>query len=759
MIRRPGNRTCRAKHPRRLAVNSGPMRPDLKTRIPFDRHAGQPARRQVSILVLALAMVGAITVVPPVGDASADTGAPAPGNVTHARLLAADEEPGQWLAHGRGYGEQRFSPLEQIHAGNVSRLGLAWHHDIPTRRGLEGTPIVVDGVIYAAGAWSIVYALDARSGKLLWTYDPQIPPEAASRQCCDMVDRGVAVYEGRVYSAAFDGRLIALDAADGSLVWEVDTLTGDWPYTITGAPRIADGKIIIGNSGADLGVRGYVSAYDAASGELAWRFFTVPGNPADGFENKAMEMAAATWTGQWWRYGGGGTVWDSIASDPELGLVYIGVGNGSPWPRDIRSPDGGDNLFLASIVALDAATGEYVWHYQTTPGETWDYTATQHMILADIEIDGRLRKVLMQAPKNGFFYVLDRTTGELLRASPYAKMNWATHVDMKTGRPAETPGARYGLEPRVQLPSGMGGHNWHPMAYSPLTGLVYIPAQEIPGLFVRQADFAFRKGAANLGISLARAAPPEDSAALQKVFESVRGHLVGWDPVAGEARWRREQVSPVNGGVLATAGNLVFQGRGSGEFVAYAADDGRELWTHDAQTGLVAPPVTYMVDGTQYVTIMAGWGGGFSLAFGPLAERLNTRNVSRILTYRLGGTDSLPPLPAAPVLPAPPPLPAGTSEARLQAGKDLFHDHCMLCHGAGAVGGGTLPDLRHSGTAVHDAWSSIVSAGALRAGGMPSFGALLTGEEVESIRRYVLKRAHDLRQPASMHNPNAGVSH
>jgi quinohemoprotein ethanol dehydrogenase len=675
------------------------------------------------------------------------------GNVSVARLLAADDEPGEWMAHGRTFYEQRFSPLSQINDGNVAELGLDWHFDIATDRGLEATPIVVDGIMYAAGAWSIVYALDARTGKSLWTYDPKISADAASIQCCDMVDRGVAVYKGRVYVAAFDGRLIALKASDGSVIWETNTVTDDWPYTITGAPRIADDKIIIGNSGADLGVRGYVTAYHADSGELAWRFYTVPGDPAKGFESPTMEMAAKTWKGEWWRYGGGGTVWDSIAYDPALNLVYIGVGNGSPWPQDFRSPGGGDNLFLSSIVALNASTGEYAWHYQTTPGETWDYTATQHMILADIEIDKRKRKVIMQAPKNGFFYVLDRTNGELLRADAYAKMNWATHVDMFTGRPVETPDARYGLTPKFTLPSGMGGHNWHPMSYSPATGLVYIPAQEIPGMFSKKEDFVFNKGSTNLGISLANVAPPEDPEELKKVLASVHGYLIGWDPLIGKARWSREQVSPVNGGLMSTAGNLLFQGRGNGKFAAHRADNGEELWTHEAQTGLIAPPITYEIDGKQYVSIMAGWGGGFSLAFGPLAGQLNVRNISRILTYSLDGTDVLPPIPDLPALSKPLLLPEGTESTRIQTGKDLFHDNCMVCHGAGAVGGGTLPDLRFSSPVVHQAWRYIVIEGALRAGGMPAFRTLLSDEEVESIRLYIIKRANDVhRLKHSQHN-------
>ena len=364
----------------------------------------------------------------------------APAPVDHARLRAP--EPGQWLSVGRTYDEQRFSPLAQINDRTVGRLGLAWFADINTERGMEASPLVIDGVLYNVQPWNVVTAYDAKTGRVLWSYDPEVPLRFGRMACCDIVSRGLAAWQGKIYVATLDGRLIALDAANGRPVWSVPTVDNSKNYTITGAPRVFDGKILIGNGGAEMGVRGYVSAYDAETGAQLWRWHTVPGNPADGFENPAMEMAAATWTGEWWKGGGGGTVWDNLSYDPALGLVYIGTGNGSPWAQKWRSPGGGDNLFLASIVALRADTGEYVWHYQTVPGEEWDYTATQQMILADIPLGGRTRQVLMQAPKNGFFYVLDRATGELLSAEKIAPINWASHVDMATGRPVENPAAR-----------------------------------------------------------------------------------------------------------------------------------------------------------------------------------------------------------------------------------------------------------------------------------------------------------------------------
>jgi len=485
------------------------------------------------------------------------------------RLIHADAEPGSWMSHGRTYSEARYSPLDAIRVDNVTKLGLAWYHDLDTRRGIEATSLVVDGVLYATSSWSIVVALDARTGEQLWRFDPEVARSKAKHSCCDVVNRGVAVWQGRVFVGALDGRLIALDAATGKPDWEVATVDPDLPYTITGAPRVIDGKVLIGNGGAEYGVRGFLSAYDARDGALLWRFYTVPGDPSLGFEDAAMEMAAKTWTGEWWKLGGGGgTVWDSMAYDPELDLLYIGVGNGTPWNQRIRSPGGGDNLFLSSIVALRPGTGEYVWHYQTTPGETWDYTATQHIILADLLIDGEVRKVLMQAPKNGFFYVLDRRDGRLISAENFIPITWATHVDLQSGRPVEVPGARYEEETAMIIPSYLGGHNWHPMSFNPSTGLVYIPVLDIPAFYANDAGFRYQPGAFNLGIDGIVAGLPDAQAERDAMQALVAGRLVAWDPIAQAEAGRGEHAGAWNGGTLATGGNLVFQGNAEAKFAA-----------------------------------------------------------------------------------------------------------------------------------------------------------------------------------------------
>ena len=406
-------------------------------------------------------------------------------NINQERIINADNEPGSWLSHGRNYEEQRYSPLVQINKNNIDNLELAWSFDMSSTRALESTPIVVDGTMFLTSEWSIVYAIDAKTGNEVWYYDPEVPKDWGRKACCDVVNRGAAVWRGYVYSATLDGRLIKLDAKTGELVWEIDTLIDRArDYTITGAPRIANNLIFIGNGGAEYGVRGYVSAFDVDTGKLAWRFYTVPGDPSLPFEHPEMELAAETWKGgEWWKIGGGGTVWNSIVYDPEFNQVYIGVGNGTPWTRVIRSPGGGDNLFLSSMIALDADTGKMNWHYQTTPGDNWDYTAVQDMMLAEIEIDGDKRKVIMQAPKNGFFYVLDRKNGELLRAHKYAEVNWATHVDMETGRPVENKDKDYLEEKQWILPGALGGHNWQAMSFDPDLGLVYIPTQIAPTIY------------------------------------------------------------------------------------------------------------------------------------------------------------------------------------------------------------------------------------------------------------------------------------
>ena len=671
----------------------------------------------------------------------------AAGGVSESRLMQAAGDVENWLAHGRTHDEQRFSPARKINDGNIGSLGLAWYFDIPTKRGIEATPLVIDGVMYVTGAWSIVYALDARSGKPLWIYDPAVPKLWAKYACCDVVNRGVAAWGNNVYVGTLDGYLVALDARSGEVVWRTDTIDRDKPYTITGAPRVVKGKVLIGNGGGEYGVRGYVTAYDAETGEQAWRFYTVPGNPADGFENDAMRMAAATWTGEWWKYGGGGTVWDSMAFDPELDLLYVGVGNGSPWDRRVRSPDGGDNLFISSIVALRPDTGEYVWHYQTTPGDQWDYTATQHMILADLVIDGGPRKVLMQAPKNGFFYVLDRASGELISAEQYTRVNWASGVDPQTGRPIEAPDARYTEGPRTAFPSVLGGHNWHPMAFHPATGLVYLSEQQAPHTYAQKDDFEFVEGVWNTGTDTRLADMPEEPLGILQVASNMQGSLLAWDPVRQREAWRFQQIGPGNGGVLATAGNLVFQGNMQGELAAYSADRGDKLWAFQTQTGITAAPITFELDGEQYVSVAVGWGTIVGLLGGPTQEPLGLENRSRVLTFKLGGTAVLPEPIASRHLSPPEPPEQMATEQLVERGHALYAERCMVCHGVGAISGNVLPDLRYSGKGVFDRWDQVVIDGALENIGMPGFEGVMSVEDSQAIKAYVIDRAQAAARP------------
>ncbi|MEH6589045.1 MAG: PQQ-dependent dehydrogenase, methanol/ethanol family [Halioglobus sp.] len=652
-----------------------------------------------------------------------------------------------WSQHGQDAGEQRHSPLTGINDSNVQQLGLAWSFDYPTHRGLEASPIIKDGVLFTTSSWSMVFAHDAITGKLLWMYDPKVPPNWAVHLCCDVVNRGVALAGKKVIFGTLDGRLIALDISTGELEWEIQTTDPEWPYSITGAPRVIGDKVIIGNGGSELGVRGYVSAYSVDAGAMLWRFYTVPGNPKDGPEDAAMATALETWKGgKWWEYGGGGTVWDSMAYDAELNLLYIGVGNGAPWNRQIRSPGGGDNLYLSSVVALNPDDGSYVWHYQTTPGETWDYTATQHMILADLEIAGKERKVLMQAPKNGFFYVLDRKTGELISAEAYTTVTWATHIDMESGRPVETPGARYeGAATGMHFPGPIGGHNWHPMSFSPDTGLVYIPAQDVPFIYAADEKFEYRRGFWNTGTDNSAAVFPDDPEQQAMLLDAITGHISAWDPVTQTERWRVEHKGPWNGGMLSTAGNLLFQGNASGELVAYRADTGEALWRFDAQTGIVAPPVTYRLDGEQYVAVLAGWGGALAL-FGGEALKGNTRpNRSRLLVFKLEGNKQLPPVTASTLTISPPPQTA-TVEA-IARGKKLYAATCMACHGDAVVGGQVIPDLRAISAETHVNWQAIVRGGLHWEKGMVGFSEILTEDEADAIHHYVIERAHHAMKP------------
>ena len=660
------------------------------------------------------------------------------------RIIAAKDDPSVWLSHGRTYDEARFSPLAKVNSDNVSNLGLAWSYDLGVSRGIEVTPIVVDGVMYVTGLWNVVTALDAKTGEQIWQYDPEIDRKKAAHLCCDAVNRGVAIWKGRVYTGTIDGRLIALNAETGDVDFDVVTVDQAKAYTITGAPRIIDGNVIIGNGGAEYDVRGYVSAYDAETGTLNWRFYTVPGNPNDGFEHADLKAAADTWKGEWWKLGGGGTVWDSMAYDPDLNLLYIGVGNGAPWNQEVRSPGGGDNLYLSSIVALRPDTGDYVWHYQTTPGDTWDYTATQHMVLADLEIEGAVRKVIMQAPKNGFFYVIDRETGEFISANNYVPVNWATHIDASTGRPVEVEAARWpGNAPHVQLPGPLGGHNWHPMSMSADTGLVYIPAQEIPFLYGEAPEgFTHRPGLWNTGVDFSLGGGlPNDKAVYQAARAAIKGRLLAWDPVNQREAWRVEHKGPWNGGVLSTAGNLVFQGTAEARFKAFNASDGAELWSFPTQTGVVAAPITYEIDGEQYIAVASGWGGVYSLILGGFFPTESEAGFGRILVFKLSGTERLPDLPEAAQIDFTPPENFGT-DAMLVEGRKAYGQFCSSCHGEAVVSYGSVPNLRiSSAIADKELWTAIVRDGALAENGMVGFGEHIDPELAEALRAYVVSEA------------------
>ena len=657
-------------------------------------------------------------------------GAPRP--VVDDAALTDVEQGGDWRAFGRTYDESRFSPLTEIDESNVAELGVAWYRDLPEDRTLYGTPLVNDGVMYFEGSYNVLRAVDAASGELLWEYDPEVIRHAGDRlRIMWDASRGIALYGGNVYVATVDGRLIAVDAETGEERWSTLTLDPELPLTITGAPKVFRGLVLIGNGGTEFGpIRGYLDAYDAETGQRVWRWYTVPGNPADGFENDAMAMAAETWTGEWWKFGGGGTVWHGITYDPEFDQVIFGTGNGSPWNRRIRSPGGGDNLFLCSVVALDATTGEYRWHYQTVPGETWDYNSNMDIVLADLTIDGREVKAALHAPKNGFFYVLDRENGELVSAEPFADITWATGMDEETGRPIEAVGARYEDSLTLVFPSAVGAHSWHAMSYNPETGLAYIPAIDLAGGFGEEtidvATWESPNWTFDAGVDPLVDDVPADAGS---------GSLKAWDPVR-----QAEKPGIWSAGTLTTAGNLVFQGQADGRLVAHRATDGEVLWTADLGLGISAPPITYAVDGRQHVAILVGWGGAGAAFMGSLAAKHGwayRAQPRRLVAFALDGQVELPPSPP-PVLPT---LVAGEDfqvDARLaEAGGPIYAGKCVMCHGAGAVSGGVAPDLRASPVVLsREAFEEVVLRGGLRANGMSRFPDL-TPEDSEALRHYI----------------------
>lgn len=701
----------------------------------IDNSHGRPGRMAWT-LAACLGSAAALAQADPAAQAAA-----AVQRVDGAFIRANAAKTPDWPTIGVDYAETRYSRLDQINAANVKDLGLAWSYNLESTRGVEATPVVVDGIMYVSASWSVVHAIDTRTGNRIWTYDPQVDRSTGFKGCCDVVNRGVALWKGKVFVGAWDGRLIALDAATGKEVWQKNTFEGQkGSLTITGAPRVFKGKVIIGNGGAEYGVRGYITAYDAETGEQKWRWFSVPGDPSKPFEDESMKRAARTWdpSGKWWEAGGGGTMWDSMTFDAELNTMYVGTGNGSPWSHKVRSPKGGDNLYLASIVALDPDTGKYKWHYQETPGDNWDYTSTQPMILADIKIAGKPRKVILHAPKNGFFFVLDRTNGKFISAKNFVPVNWASGYD-KNGKPIGIAAARDGSKPHDAVPGPYGAHNWHPMSFNPQTGLVYLPAQNVPVNLMDDKKWEFNqagpgKPQSGTGWNTAKffnAEPPKS-----KPF----GRLLAWDPVAQKAAWSVEHVSPWNGGTLTTAGNVVFQGTADGRLVAYHATSGEKLWETPTGTGVVAAPSTYMVDGKQYVSVAVGWGGVYGLA----ARATERQGPGTVYTFVVGGKARMPEF----VAQRTGQLLQGVKydPAKVEAGTMLYVANCVFCHGVPGVDrGGNIPNLGYMDASYIENLPSFVFKGPAMARGMPDFTGKLSGDDVESIKAFIQGTADAIR--------------
>ncbi len=698
----------------------------------------------VSVLSVLLTACGGDTHPTPAASVAAVTG---------DRLKNAASEPGQWMTYGGTYQEQRYSQLAQITPDNVSKLGLQWFADFETNRGQESTPLMIDGVLYVTESWSKVSAFDARSGALLWHYDPKVSGSFGARGCCDVVNRGVAAWNGKIYLGAYDGRLIALDAATGKEVWTTVTADQSKFYTITGAPRVVNGKVIIGNSGGEFNYRGYISAYDAETGKQVWRFYTVPGNPADGFENDAMRMAAATWTGKWWEQGGGGATWDAITYDKETNLVLFGVGNGAPWNAKVRSPQGGDNLFTVSVVALNADTGEYKWHYQEIPAEEWDLDSVQQIMLADLDVNGVKRHVAMQASKGGYYYMLDAATGELLVAENFVPVNWTTGYDMKTGRPVINAAAQYSKAegPRLAQPGTAGAHAWHPMAFSPLTGLLYIPARESsvaytsnPGAVVGDYNRAVDLGGP--GAAALYDAPGNT------VSRNSQTKVIAWDPVNAKEVWSASRPTGGSVGMLATAGNLVFTGNpATQELLALRADNGEQVWSYPIQASVSAGSIAYELDGQQYLAQVVG---------GNSPQGYYAPTNARLLVFKLGGGAQLPPN-APYAQPAFNPPEQFASAADIAKGGKLYGSVCGTCHGEsgdGTVGGGgggaanrsMFPDLRRSALLQSAAaFNSVVLQGVRTERGMVSFANLFSEDDTNVIRAYLTDKAIAARTAAA----------
>jgi len=678
------------------------------------------------------------------------------GAITRERLLNIGAEPGQWLTEGRDFGKSHFSPLDQINRDNITDLGFAWEYRTGTHRGMEANPIMVDGVLYTSGTTGRVYALNAVTGTEIWSFNPQSDGQVNRYTCCDEVNRGVAVWDGMVYVGSLDGRLFGLDAETGAVVWEEDTIIyKDRAYTSSGAPEVAGDVVVIGNAGADYDARGYVSAYDLKTGDFRWRFFTVPRDPEIGQEHPELELAAETWDpDSRWEVGGGGTAWNAMAYDPELNLLYVGTGNSALFNWHERSPAGGDNLFLCSIIAINPDTGRMVWYYQEVPRESWDYTATQPFILTDMAFDGEIRQVIMQAPKAGFFYILDRATGELLSADPYVPVNWATHVDLETGRPQLNPDVDYfyGGPPIFVEPSGMGGHAWNPMAHNPDNGLVYIPSIEGGAMSYDTTDgHVYRPKQGNNGNSILfgdmmTMNPDLMQGPVRDFLQDIqaedkaesRAALKAFDPATGETVWEVENEGWWDrAGVLSTAGGLVFQGTDSGYMRIYDEAHGELLHELFIGSSIIAAPISYMIDDVQYIAFLTGWGGGGWFAPHPTSAVIDYGNQGRIIALKLGGDEVPLPELLSDIAPIPEPPVANTASPELIAeGQQLFSRSCAICHANTDYG--LTPDLRRMNTETHEGFLGIVLYGARRYRGMPQWDDVLNEDQANAIHAYLI---------------------
>ena len=672
-------------------------------------------------------------------------------NITD-KELSDESNTADWLAYGRTHSEQRFSPLKDINTDNVSKLKPEWYIDLPDKSDIVGTPLVVDGVMYYVGQMNVTRAIDARTGKLLWEYDPKVAEEVRDNNMRRVFwghSRGLSTYNDKLYIATWDGRIVAITRKDGKEVWQIRTFPHDSPLNITGHVKAFDGKLFIGNGGTELGpTRGFVTAYDAETGKQLWRFYIVPGNPADGFEDEAQEMAAKTWTGPWWEHGGGGNAWHGWTYDKEFNQLIFGTGNGSPWNRKVRSPGGGDNLFLSSVVALDADTGKYKWHVQTAPGDTWDYNSNMDIVLADLKIDGKDVKAALHAPKNGFFYVIDRSNGRVLSAEKFADVNWSTEFDLEKQAHIIPESAWFNDGEENIYPSVFGAHSWHAMSYNPELGLAFIPTNHLGNTFTddgKDTDANWRGTPFQLGIAVGMT--------LTKDPHETRGSLQAWDPVKNERVWQVNQISAWGAGTLATAGNLVFQGIPEGKLKAYDARNGEVLWEYDAGLGISAPPITYKIDGKQMVSLLIGPGGAIPTNFtggGELGwEGFGWKygvHQRRLIAFSLDGNAEVPKQPAPQIAAAIIDEEFEIDEKKAEHGAGVYAVHlCIACHGGGAVAGAKAPDLRASPALIkgnEKVFEDIVRDGALLDNGMPNFPTL-TDEELEALRHYVRKQARE----------------